>query len=414
MKTFYCCSAGCARNGTSLQRVYNYFKANGYKAVKKYQEADYIIIWTCGFHERMEYYSLSLLQQRIRYKKPNARIIALGCLSRINEHAILSLGISDLLGPSDLSQLDAIIGATIPFSTIPYDVQVRDFSPFMSEVQRTPYELAEKITSLCKQKRNIAHACAKHIAFKTAILIRKLSKKKTFHVHISRGCLGECSYCAIKKAKGSLSSRPLFDIIKDFEMCVQKKAKVIYLETEDLGCYGIDIGINVVDLLESIFKIQGQYQVILHDFNPQWLIKYSAQLKDIISSNLNKIALLTIPVQSASDRILQAMKRHYACKEVRTLIAEYVAAFPKLEMRLHIIVGFPGETDEDFYCTCIFLEWISQFKTIEVWYSPFSDLPAIPATDLPGKVAPELIMKRLKIIDTIVKRSVLDPVEYRP
>ena len=238
-----------------------------------------------------------------------------------------------------------------------------------------------------------------------------MRNQKAYHVHISRGCVGKCSYCAIKVAKGNLKSRPISDIVKDFTQCVELGARTIYLETEDLGCYGLDIQKTVIQLLRAIFAVKGNYRVILHDFNPQWLLRYFSELFEIIADNKNKIALITIPVQSASNRILSLMNRPYEIEPVQECISQLIRMFPRLEIRLHILVGFPGETEEDFRKTLAFLRWVNQYKRVEVWYAPYSERKVILAAQLPGKLSKESILERLGVIKKTVRRSILDPKE---
>jgi threonylcarbamoyladenosine tRNA methylthiotransferase CDKAL1 len=169
-----------------------------------------------------------------------------------------------------------------------------------------------------------------------------------FTIRLARGCLGNCSYCAIKFAAGTLESKPIGEILLEFKKGLSQGHRLFTLIAGDTGCYGIDIGTSAVELLSEIFKVDGAYKLIIKEFNAQWLIKYQSELETLLTTNFDKIDYIIVPVQSASDKILRLMQRPYNIENVKNCLRSLKSNIPQLNITTHIMAGFPEETEEDF------------------------------------------------------------------
>jgi threonylcarbamoyladenosine tRNA methylthiotransferase CDKAL1 len=164
---------------------------------------------------------------------------------------------------------------------------------------------------------------------------------------IASGCLGTCAYCAVKLARGNLRSRPPKEISVEVEKSIKDGCKEIWLTSQDCGCYGLDIGTNLSELIRRIVKIKGDFRIRVGMMNP---IHIKPIIKGLIGvyENPKIYKFIHIPVQSGSDNVLRKMNRGYRVKDFERIVKEFRNAFPKLTLSTDIIVGFPGEAESDF------------------------------------------------------------------
>ena len=322
MKTFFLCALGCPRRGIDSQKIYNYLESNGYSFTKDYQHANLIVISTCAFVKDREDQSIQALNYYRDNRHNNSKIVVSGCLSKISPDMIKEYEDIDFLSPRELDNFDELIGADTKFSDIPEPNKIYSH-PLLSE-----------FSTIEPPKR------------KTRLNVRldsEYDRDDLFTVRLARGCLGNCSYCAIKFAAGSLESKPIDEIILEFKKGLSQGHRLFTLIAGDTGCYGIDIGTSVVELLTAIFKVDGPYKLIIKEFNAQWLIKYHSELETLLTTNYDKIDYIIVPVQSASDKILRLMQRPYKIKNVKRCLRNLKNKIPQLKITTHIMAGFPGE-----------------------------------------------------------------------
>jgi len=181
------------------------------------------------------------------------------------------------------------------------------------------------------------------------ICLDKISTEKIISiVQISEGCLGKCSYCATKLAKGNLFSFEKEKIIKQIENDLSQGAKEIWLTSQDCGAYGKEKGkYELVSLLKEISKIKGKFKVRLGMSNPQHVKYFIDDLIEIFK-NEKFFKFLHLPIQSGSDKILKEMNRPYKVLEVEKIIEKFRSVFPDSVISTDIIAGYPYETEKDF------------------------------------------------------------------
>ncbi|MBN1645177.1 tRNA (N(6)-L-threonylcarbamoyladenosine(37)-C(2))-methylthiotransferase [Candidatus Woesearchaeota archaeon] len=211
-------------------------------------------------------------------------------------------------------------------------------------------------------------------------------------VPISNGCLGKCSYCSVKLIKGKLYSYPADLIIKEIENCIKQGCKEIWITAQDTACYGKDIDTNIVELLEKVLLIEGDFYVRLGMGNPQHI---KENLGGLISAlkHPKMFKFLHIPVQSGSNPVLRAMKREYTVDDFKEIIKTFKTAIPEITIATDIIVGFPGETEKQFYDS---IKLIQEIKPDVLNISKFAARPYTAAANKEDKINGAEIKERSK------------------
>ncbi len=168
-------------------------------------------------------------------------------------------------------------------------------------------------------------------------------------VPISEGCLGSCTYCATKFARGSLVSYNPEALLDGIRQAVGEGVKEVWLTSQDNGCYGFDIGTNLAELLRAVVEIPGDFKVRVGMMNPQHIGGFLDELIDAYKSD-KVFKFLHIPIQSGSDKVLEEMGRGYTAEDFLRIVSKFREAM-ELTVSTDIIVGFPTETEKDFQKT---------------------------------------------------------------
>lgn len=163
-------------------------------------------------------------------------------------------------------------------------------------------------------------------------------------LQIAEGCVGNCSYCITKLAKGELFSYPEELIVNAIE---KSKIYEIWLTSQDCGAYGIDRGTNLIELLKQILSLKKDFRLRLGMMNPDHVLSFLDELIEIYKDK-RVFKFLHIPVQSGNDEILKKMNRKYSVEDFKKIITRFKESIPEINISTDIIVGFPGETEDQF------------------------------------------------------------------
>lgn len=205
---------------------------------------------------------------------------------------------------------------------------------------------------------------------------------------ISSGCLGYCTYCKTRQARGSLKSYRIESILERIGLAIKDGVQQIWLTSEDTGAYGLDIGSNIAILLREVqTKVSDDVMVRLGMTNPPYIKAHVETVCDILNSG-KFFKFIHIPVQSGSDPVLTKMRREYTVGEFESLCDYLLENVPDITIATDIICGFPGETDEDHQET---LKLIKKYKFPVVNISQFYPRPGTPAFRM--KKVPSHIVK---------------------
>ena len=379
---------GCPRNKLDAIRLYDYLCKNNWSFVNGIRNADLILVGLCGFDDRSERISKNFLKMILKRKEKGALVVPFGCLSDIKPQIFDGIPNVCTINYQRLEKIDEILNGRIRISEIEepniirknFNYSKHDFSIF----DRIRYETGLLLDGPIKYIANIGMSTGSRS-------LRPIEKHDYF-IRVARGCTGHCSYCAIKSAAGKLISYPIVKILEQFEKGLSEGYCVFRLLGEDVGGYGQDIGTNMVILLQEIFRRKGNFELVIEDFNPKWLIRYLNKLLKLFKDNAHHIHHIVIPIQSGSQKIVQRMGRGYRVDRAVEALSALRCAVRNLKIATHIIVGFPGETERDFEETIDVLAALN-FDHIEAHF--YTDRPNCASDQFNNKISDTIKIWRL-------------------
>ena len=224
-------------------------------------------------------------------------------------------------------------------------------------------------------------------------------------VPISQGCLGSCTYCAVKYARGWLTSYPVNMVVDHVRRAIEMGAKEIYMTAQDTSVFGRDNGVQLPELLAKVLEIDGDYQIRIGMMNPKFALEIIDDLLDVMEKDNRIYRFLHVPVQSGSDKVLGEMKRQYDAETFNNLIKKIRSRIPQITLSTDVIVGFPGETNYDFDLTVKLLEK-NKFDIVNI--SKYGDRPFAASSKFENKIPSDIKKKRSRYISEKVKEIKLE------
>ena len=384
---------GCHKRGLDAKKFSTYFSKNNFKIVNSPKYADYIIFFTCGVFNQMIDKCLDIIK---KFKKYDAELIVAGCLPDIAKEKLENIFNGKIIPTKDIEKIDDIFkGNKIKFGDVDEEHFIwRKFNPFggfLEEPTATIKKIMREVKLVGKIYKYFKEDVLTKIFGKDLWHLRYILDNKTYWIVISKGCIYNCSYCGIKKAIGPLKSKPLEQCLKEFKAGLQKGYTDLGLDADDIGNYGIDIGKTFPELLDEITKIDGNYTLKLENIHPTSLIKYANELEEILKRK--KISYICISVQSGSNTVLKRMRRPYTRENLLDAISKIQKACPDLKMRTEIIVGFPGETQEEFKET---MEILKKIRFDKGCLFSFSAIDGTEASTMHPKLTRRMMNERMR------------------
>lgn len=303
---------GCSKNLVDSEILMRQFELNGYKCVhdSKNQQGEIAVINTCGFIGDAKEESINTILEFAQAKEEGRinKLYVMGCLSQRYKAEL----------EKEIPQVDKYYGKF-------------DFKQLLTDLGK-----AEVLD--CRNKRFLT--TPHHYAY----------------IKISEGCDRHCAYCAIPLITGRHVSRPKEEILEEVKAFVASGVKEFQIIAQELTYYGIDIDgkRHIADLISAIADVPGVEWVRLHYAYPT---HFPYELLDVIREKPNVCKYLDIALQHISDNMLQAMKRNITKEETYALIERIRKEVPGIHLRTTLMVGFPGETDEDFEELMEFTKW---------------------------------------------------------
>ena len=322
--TFFLLSLGCSKNLVDSSSISSLLTQGGYQGLENPDQAEVLIVNTCGFIKPASDESIGELRNLAKKKKKGQLLIAAGCLTQRYREAIAE----------QVPGLDGIIGTR----------RWMDILDLIQDLRKNPnkarYHLPETPT----------------IGTDDHGVIRAAVQGNSAYLKIADGCRRVCSYCAIPLIKGTQVSRPIANIINEAEQLVQNGIKEIILIAQDSTDYGSDLGIKngLAQLLDELTTNIPQIPWIRILYAFPGVI--TNEMINIMSSRNQILPYLDIPLQHANPRILKLMRRPSNMNSVRTTLQKLRSAMPEIAIRTTFIVGFPGETEEEFQDLLNFIE----------------------------------------------------------
>ena len=353
-------SLGCSKNLIDTEALIGMFKNNGYKIVNEEDKADILVINTCGFIEQAKEEAINTILEMAEYKKKRCRyLIVMGCLvQRYYEELKKALPEVDLFVKiENYDKLWEIINDFIKNGIVAK--QKSNTSKKISEIPQMP---------LLKQEE---------------FLNRTITTGNNYaYIKIGEGCSNKCTYCAIPYIRGPFVSRKIEDIIEEANMLARRGIKELIVIAQDTTKYGVEIygESKLAELLEKLSKIEGIKWIRFLYSYPEGI---TDELIEVTAKNDKIAKYFDIPIQHISDRILKKMNRKTNKKQIENLILKIRNKIPNVVLRTSLIVGFPGETTEDFE---ELNEFVKQAKFDKLGTFMYSKEDGTPAEKLPNQI----------------------------
>jgi MiaB/RimO family radical SAM methylthiotransferase len=388
MPSFYICTNRlCTRRNADSQRVYDFLLANDWTFTENVGSADLIVVCTCAATDITEGDSLYNIKRMLDMKADSAEMIITGCLPKISPEKIKELGDFTIVNPRSMEDFDKVVDHHTSIDTI-LDQGVIVVPDFVRETE----SLSVRLVRLARKSLSdpgILKMSAKRALARTRR--RKQMGLRTYDIRIAKGCLGNCTYCCLKFAAGRLWSKPTEVVLNELRLGLERGYTLFTLVGVDTGCYGMDIGTSIVELIKELFANPADYQLRIDDFNPQWLVKYYEGLLPLFVENRKRFREIAMPIQSGSNRILKLMKRPYDINQVRAKLEGLRENLPGLRIRTHMIVGFPGETAEDFEAS---KRLVQEFDFADVTIFEYCDRPRTASSEMEPKTPKHIVKAR--------------------
>jgi threonylcarbamoyladenosine tRNA methylthiotransferase CDKAL1 len=391
----------CASSRVSFSRYEEFILRHGAERAKGVGDADIILFDTCAFNAEREQQSLGLIREHEQAAKPEAKLIVTGCLAGISPDKIQDKYRCDFFAPRNESQLayllclddekDQFLKLSDPRG------RFMGMSSFVGGNWglRTAARIAGILHRIDHRVPLLAVPFLKH-----ALAASQAANPHAYALSISRGCLGNCSFCVIPMAKGKTTSLPMGMIVDRVREMVDSGTDRIILTSEDIGAYGKDINTAFPVLLEKIVQIEGRFSLFLHFYDPRWLRTQGEQLLPLLQSG--KVKYLQVPLQSGNNRILNLMRRCYLIDQVLPVIEKIRRNASTVSLGTQIIAGFPSETEAEHEDTMRLLR-NRLFDYVDVF--PFSDRPGAAARNLPGHLTEAVVKERARDLQRAWRRS---------
>lgn len=303
---------GCSKNLVDSELLMQQFEANGYHCVHdaKRPQGEIAVINTCGFIESAKEESINTILEFVARKQQGSlrKLFVMGCLSERYKDEL----------EHEIPEVDKFYGK---------------------------FNYKQLLTDLGKAE---APACSG---------MRHLTTPRHYaYLKIAEGCNRRCAYCAIPLITGAHRSRPMDEIIAEVEQMVAHGVKEIQVIAQELTYYGVDIDgkRHIAELVSRMADVKGVRWIRLHYAYPN---DFSLELLDVIRERPNVCKYLDIALQHISDPVLDRMHRHVTKQETIELINEIRRRVPGITLRTTLMVGFPGETEEDFRELMDFVSW---------------------------------------------------------
>lgn len=351
-------SLGCSKNLVVTEEVIGLFKKHNFNIVNNERDADIIIINTCGFIESAKQEAINTILEMAQYKNERCKyLIAMGCMvERYKEEMIKALPEVDLF------------------------IKVKEYNNFW-----------KKISQLLNLDKS--NECMKWTD-------RVITTGDTMaYLKIAEGCSNHCTYCAIPKIQGPYISRKFEDIIEEAKSLAKKGIKELIIIAQDTTKYGIDIygRQRLAELLTEISKIKGIEWI-------RFLYAYPESITDeliqTIKENDKICKYFDIPIQHISDKVLKRMNRKTTGESIKKLIERIRTQIPEAILRTTLIVGFPGETEDDFKQL---YEFVKNAKFDKLGAFTYSKEDGTPAEKMENQVHPSTKKSRYNKIMKLQK-----------
>ena len=350
-------SLGCPKNQTDAETMLGILAEKGHEIVPDPQDAEVIVVNTCGFIDPAKQESIDTILEMAEYKKSGKcrLLIATGCLAERYHDEI----------KEQLPEVDAIVGAG-DFDKIAEVIEKADKGGYVSLWGHQNCDIAENLPRILT------------------------TPSYTAYLKIADGCDNNCTYCAIPMIRGHFRSRKIEDIVSEAEELAKNGVKELILIAQDTTRYGVDLygEFSLDKLLLRLCEVDGIKWIRVHYYYTEAITE---SLIDVMAENEKVCNYIDMPIQHINNDILRRMARRTNKDEIIGKIAMIRNKMPDAVIRTSIIVGFPGETEEQF---CELCEFIKEARLDRVGVFAYSQEENTPAADFDGQIDEETKIDR--------------------
>lgn len=365
---------GCKVNQYDSDAMRTLFMKNGYEQAGENDDADVYVVNTCSVTSIGDRKSRQMVR-RIRREHPDSVIAVAGCYAQVAPEIFEQMG-----------DVDVIVGAQNRSYIVDYVEQAKN---------RTDKKPLNQVVDIMKVK-----------TFENMSVDAEGEVKTRAFIKVQEGCDNYCTFCIIPYARGRLKSRLQKDAVEEIKRLVSQGYREVVLTGIHLGNYGKDLrdGTSLATLVDELVKIPDLLRIRLGSIES---VELSEELLRIMKEEPKVCRHLHLPLQAGSDAVLRGMNRHYRLPEFKKLISEIRERIPGVALTTDLIVGFPGETEENFKET---LETLKEIKFSGIHVFPYSKRTGTPAASYPNQVSNEEKKNRVHRVQELEKEIAL---EYR-
>ena len=350
-------SLGCSKNLVDAEIMIGILNRKGYKLVGDFEEADIILVNTCGFIESAKQESIDTILDLAQLKETGnlKLLIVTGCLAQRYANEL----------KEEIPEIDAIVGTG-------------------------RYQQIDEIIANLEKENNIVSLNDIEFAYNEDLPRYVTTPDYMAYLKIGEGCDNHCTYCIIPKLRGKYRSRKIEDIVKEAKDLAAKGVKELVVIAQDTTKYGFDLygEVKLPELLEELAQIEGIKWIRIMYSYPESITE---ELVKVMKKYDNICNYFDMPIQHASNRILKLMNRHTTKEDIRAKVEMIRSYLPDATLRTTIIVGFPGETDEDFKEV---IEFAKEIKFDRLGAFAYSREEDTAADKLPNHLEEEVKLRR--------------------
>lgn len=358
---------GCKVNQYDSDAMRTLFVKNGYRQAGEDENADVYVVNTCSVTSIGDRKSRQMVR-RIRRSHPEAIIAVAGCYAQLAPEVFEKMG-----------DVDVIVGVHNRSHIVEYVEEAK---------KRTDRKPLNETVDIMKVK-----------TFENMSVDVSGEVKTRAFVKVQEGCDNYCTFCIIPYARGKLKSRLQKEAVEEIKKLVSQGYREVVLTGIHLGNYGKDLhdGTSLATLVAELVKIPDLLRIRLGSVES---VELSDELISIIKNEPKVCRHLHLPIQSGSDAVLKGMNRHYRLSQFKALIAVLREKVPGIALTTDLIVGFPGETEENFLET---LDTLKELKFSGIHVFPYSRRTGTPAATYPNQVSSEVKKERVHRVQELEK-----------
>jgi ribosomal protein S12 methylthiotransferase len=360
-KTFAFVSLGCPKNLVDSERMLGKLAQAGYALTPDADGADVVVVNTCGFIEPARQESLGVIREMLALKDQGrvGSVVVAGCLAERKKEALLDEvpGVDHVVGVFGREEITQVLDRTLARRR--QDEQRTLFRP-------APVKALEDTARLRITPRHYAY------------------------LKISEGCDRLCTFCAIPGMRGKHVTKPVEEVLREARELAADGVRELIVVAQDTTYYGLDLygRVRLAELLRELDRVDGiEWVRVLYAYP----IHFTDELIETLAGARKVLPYLDMPLQHINDRVLRRMNRRVTRAETEDLLGKLRSALPGLVLRTTFIVGFPGETEEEFSELCAFVR-DTKFERAGVF--PYSLEPGTPAEKLDGHLPEEVKQER--------------------